>query len=390
MMVSSALLVLIYVSFISLGLPDAVLGSAWPLMSGDLSAPVWGAGLIQMTICFCTIISSLNSARLIRRFGTGKLTAFSVALTAAALLLFSLAKGYVWLLLMAIPLGLGAGAVDAALNNYVALHCKPWHMSWLHCSWGVGASVGPIILSRQLKAGMTWNRSYVIIGVMQCVLSAVLFATLSKWKKSEAEEEKPTKALTTREVLALPGAKQGMLTFLLYCTVEQMTGLWAVTYMVLARGVNEIQAASWGALYCMGLTAGRALSGFMTMKFTPRQMIGISKVVMLIGIALLFVPSTQVMVAAMVIFGIGCAPMYPNIIQDTPRNYGKENSQAAIGVQMASAYVGTTFMPTIFGAVAGVVGYGILPAVLLVMTLLMCVMHRMQMRIVDGRKSDED
>lgn len=390
MMVSSALLVLIYVSFISLGLPDAVLGSAWPLMSGDLSAPVWGAGLIQMTICFCTIISSLNSARLIRRFGTGKLTAFSVALTAAALLLFSLAKGYAWLLLMAIPLGLGAGAVDAALNNYVALHCKPWHMSWLHCSWGVGASVGPIILSRQLKAGMTWNRSYVIIGVMQCVLSAVLFATLSKWKKSEAEEEKPTKALTTREVLALPGAKQGMLTFLLYCTVEQMTGLWAVTYMVLARGVNEIQAASWGALYCMGLTAGRALSGFMTMKFTPRQMIGISKVVMLIGIALLFVPSTQVMVAAMVIFGIGCAPMYPNIIQDTPRNYGKENSQAAIGVQMASAYVGTTFMPTIFGAVAGVVGYGILPAVLLVMTLLMCVMHRMQMRIVDGRKSDED
>lgn len=389
-MVSSALLVLIYVSFISLGLPDAVLGSAWPLMSGDLSAPVWGAGLIQMTICFCTIISSLNSARLIRRFGTGKLTAFSVALTAAALLLFSLAKGYVWLLLMAIPLGLGAGAVDAALNNYVALHCKPWHMSWLHCSWGVGASVGPIILSSQLKAGMTWNRSYVIIGVMQCVLSAVLFATLSKWKKSEAEEEKPTKALTTREVLALPGAKQGMLTFLLYCTVEQMTGLWAVTYMVLARGVNEIQAASWGALYCMGLTAGRALSGFMTMKFTPRQMIGISKVVMLIGIALLFVPSTQVMVAALVIFGLGCAPMYPNIIQDTPRNYGKENSQAAIGVQMASAYVGTTFMPTIFGAVAGVVGYGILPAVLLVMTLLMCVMHRMQMQIVDGRKSDED
>lgn len=386
-MVSVTLLIIIYVSFISLGLPDAVLGSAWPLMSADLSAPLWGAGLIQMTVSFGTVISSLNAARLIRRFGTGRLTALSVAMTAVALLGFSIAKNYLWLVLMAVPLGLGAGAVDSALNNYVALHCKPWHMSWLHCFWGVGTITGPIVLSNLLRNGMPWSKGYVTIGLMQAVLCAVLFATLSQWKHGGGqEEEKGAKVLTTAQVFALPGAKPGMLTFLCYCAVEQLVLLWASTYMVEVRGVNPIQAASWGALFCMGITVGRGLSGFMTMKFSPRQMVSISKAVMLVGAALLFVPSTPVMVCALVIFGLGCAPVYPNIIQDTPINYGEENSQAAIGVQMASAYVGTTFVPTVFGAVANALGYGVMPVAVLAITLAMCALHGAQMRIVDARR----
>ena len=386
-MVSATLLVIIYLSFISLGLPDAVLGSACPLMSADLAAPLWGAGLIQMTVSGGTVISSLNAARMIRRFGTGKLTAVSVALTAVALLGFSLAKNYLWLVLMAVPLGLGAGAVDSALNNYVALHCKPWHMSWLHCCWGVGTITGPIVLSNLLKSGMPWSRGYVTIGAMQAVLCAVLFATLSQWKRGAVqEEEESAKVLTAAQVLALPGAKQGMLTFLCYCAVEQLVLLWASTYMVEVRGVSEIQAASWGALYCLGITAGRGLSGFMTMKFTPRQMVNISKAVMLAGAALLFVPSTTVMVGALVIFGLGCAPVYPNIIQDTPVNYGEENSQAAVGVQMASAYVGTTFVPTVFGVMANALGYGVMPVAVLAITLAMCALHGAQMRIVDARR----
>ena len=387
-MVTMTLLAIIYVSFISLGLPDAVLGSAWPLMSVDLAAPLWGAGLIQMTTSCGTVISSLNTARLIRRFGTGKLTAMSVAMTAAALLGFSLAKNYAWLVLMAVPLGLGAGAVDSALNNYVALHCRPWHMSWLHCFWGVGTITGPIVLSNLLRTGMPWSRGYVTLGLAQVVLCAVLFLTLSQWKRGNAqEEEKKAKVLSTAQVLAIPGAKQGMLTFFCYCAVEQLVLLWASTYMVEARSVDPIQAASWGALFCLGITVGRGLSGFMTMKFTPRQMVNISKAVMLLGAALLFVPSTLVMVCALVIFGLGCAPVYPNIIQDTPINYGEENSQAAIGVQMASAYVGTTFVPTLFGAVANVLGYGVMPVAVLVLTLAMCALHGAQMRIVDARKN---
>lgn len=382
-MISMTLLALIYIAFISLGLPDAVLGSAWPVMSADVSAPLWGAGLIQMTVSFGTVISSLNCARLLRRFGTGKLTALSVLMTALALLGFSVAGHYAFLVLLAVPLGLGAGAVDAALNNYVALHCKPRHMSWLHCSWGVGTIIGPVILAFFLRRGMSWNGGYVTIGVLQCLLSAVLFKTLPMWKQSGAEEEeKRSRVLSLREVIAIPGAKEAMLTFLLYCGVESIVILWASTFMVEARGVDAIQAASWGALYCIGITVGRGLSGFMTYRFSPKQMVYISAAVMVAGAVLLFVPAVPVMVAGLVVFGLGCAPVYPNMIQDTPLNFGAENSQAVIGAQMASAYVGTTCMPTIFGALADTLGYGILPVFALVFSgMMMLTFVRLKKRV---------
>ena len=384
-MVSTALLMMIYLSFISLGLPDSMLGSAWPAMNVSLNAPLWGAGLVQMLISFCTIISSLNSAKLIRRFGTGKLTAISVATTALALLGFSLAKNYAFLLLMAVPLGLGAGAVDAGLNNYVALHCEAKHMSWLHCFWGVGTIIGPMILSAVLRIGGSWATGYRAVGLIQCAVSALLFATLGMWKHGNIQqEEHGAKALSVWEVLSLPGAKAGMVTFLCYCAVESTLGLWGATYISQVRGVDEATAASFGAMFYIGITVGRAISGFMAMKLLPKQMVRVGQALLALGCIFMMIPAGSTLSGiGLVVCGLGCAPIYPNIIQDTPVNYGTENSQAAIGVQMAFAYVGSTFLPSIFGALAGVGGYGLLPYFAISICVLMTVLFGIQKKIVE-------
>ena len=386
-MVSTALLMMIYLSFISLGLPDSMLGSAWPAMNVSLNAPLWGAGLVQMLISFCTIISSLNSAKLIRRFGTGKLTAISVATTALALLGFSLAKNYAFLLLMAVPLGLGAGAVDAGLNNYVALHCEAKHMSWLHCFWGVGTIIGPMILSAVLRVGGSWATGYRAVGLIQCAVSALLFATLGMWKHGNIQqEEHGAKALSVWEVLSLPGAKAGMVTFLCYCAVESTLGLWGATYISQVRGVDEATAASFGAMFYIGITVGRAISGFMAMKLLPKQMVRVGQALLALGCIFMMIPAGSTLSGiGLVVCGLGCAPIYPNIIQDTPVNYGTENSQAAIGVQMAFAYVGSTFLPSIFGALAGVGGYGLLPYFAIGICVLMTVLFGIQKKIVETK-----
>lgn len=378
---------MIYLSFISLGLPDSMLGSAWPAMNVSLNAPLWGAGLVQMLISFCTIISSLNSAKLIRRFGTGKLTAISVATTALALLGFSLAKNYAFLLLMAVPLGLGAGAVDAGLNNYVALHCEAKHMSWLHCFWGVGTIIGPMILSAVLRVGGSWATGYRAVGLIQCAVSALLFATLGMWKRGNIQQEEyGAKALSVWEVLSLPGAKAGMVTFLCYCAVESTLGLWGATYISQVRGVDEATAASFGAMFYIGITVGRAISGFMAMKLLPKQMVRVGQALLALGCIFMMIPAGSTLSGiGLVVCGLGCAPIYPNIIQDTPVNYGTENSQAAIGVQMAFAYVGSTFLPSIFGALAGVGGYGLLPYFAISICVLMAVLFGMQKKIVETK-----
>ena len=386
-MVSTALLMMIYLSFISLGLPDSMLGSAWPAMNVSLNAPLWGAGLVQMLISFCTIISSLNSAKLIRRFGTGKLTAISVATTALALLGFSLAKNYAFLLLMAVPLGLGAGAVDAGLNNYVALHCEAKHMSWLHCFWGIGTIIGPMILSAVLRVGGSWATGYRAVGLIQCAVSALLFATLGMWKHGNIQqEEHGAKALSVWEVLSLPGAKAGMVTFLCYCAVESTLGLWGATYISQVRGVDEATAASFGAMFYIGITVGRAISGFMAMKLLPKQMVRVGQALLALGCIFMMIPAGSALSGiGLVVCGLGCAPIYPNIIQDTPVNYGTENSQAAVGVQMAFAYVGSTFLPSIFGALAGVGGYGLLPYFAISICVLMTVLFGIQKKIVETK-----
>ncbi|MBQ2990103.1 MAG: MFS transporter [Clostridia bacterium] len=388
-MVSTALLIIIYLSFISLGLPDSLLGSAWPTMVSELNAPLWGAGPVSMTVSLCTIISSVNCARLICRFGTGGLTALSGLLTAAALMGMSFSGNYAFLLLLAVPLGLGAGAVDAAINNYVALHCEARHMNWLHCFWGVGTVISPFVMSAALSAGMRWTAGYRCVSAMQFALGIVLLMTLRLWGGEKTkEEERNAKVLSVRQVLALPGARQGLFSFTCYCGVESTFMLWSATYLVMTRGMDAAAAASMGGLYFIGMTVGRGVSGFIAMKLTPRQMVRLGQAMMALGGMLLFIPGQGIGVFGLLFMGLGCAPVYPNIVQDTPRNYGAENSQAVIGVQMAFAYVGSLCMPTVFGWIADVLGYGVMPVFSLALTAAMIALYSAQQSIVNARNAE--
>ncbi len=271
------LLAVIYASFISLGLPDSLLGSAWPAMYPQLGVPVSYSGIVFMIISVGTIISSLQSDRLTRHLGTGKVTAFSVAMTAAALLGFSVSHEFWQLCLWAVPYGLGAGSVDASLNNYVALHYESRHMSWLHCMWGVGAAAGPYIMGRVITGGGTWNGGYRCIALIQVALTAVLLLSLPLWKgRPQAENAAgaaDAKSLSVREAVKISGVKNVLICFFCYCALEQTTGLWASSYLTLYKGVPAETAASYASMFFIGITAGRALNGFAAMKLNDVQMV---------------------------------------------------------------------------------------------------------------------
>ena len=380
----SLLLPIIYVAFISLGLPDSLLGSAWPSMYPQLGVPVSYAGIISMIISLGTIISSLNSDRLTRALGTGKVTAISVGMTAAALFGFSMSGQFWMLCLWAIPYGLGAGSVDAALNNYVALHYESRHMSWLHCMWGIGTMISPMVMGAALAGGMPWTSGYRYIALFQILLTAVLFVSLPLWQKrtvgTSGEEAAPT-ALTFGQVQHLPGAKEVMLCFFCYCALETTAGLWASSYLTLSRGVPAGTAASFASLFYIGITAGRAACGFLTLKFNDVQMIRMGQGILAVGVLALLVPGPQVLaLAGLVLVGLGCAPIYPSIIHSTPDHFGAERSQAVIGIQMASAYVGNLAMPPLFGLLANNITPALFPFYLLVLLLLMVFMHEQLVR----------
>lgn len=368
------LLVIIYLSFISLGLPDALLGAAWPIMSQEFTVPVSYAGGISLIIAMGTVVSSLQSDRLTKWLGAGKVTAFSVAMTAVAIFGFSISREYWQLCLWAIPYGLGAGSVDASLNNYVALHYASRHMSWLHCMWGLGASIGPYIMGLALTNGMGWNRGYGIIAVIQILLSAALFLSLPLWKKPTAEtgETETAKPVTLKQIFRIPGAKEVMLAFFCYCALEQTCILWGSSYFVLHVGLDEETAASLAALFMLGLTFGRFLNGFLTYRINDTNLIRLGECLIGLGVVVLLLPFGQLSaMIGLTVMGLGCAPIYPCIIHSTPEHFGEENSQALIGVQMASAYVGICCMPPLFGLLANHIGVFLLPwytgAILLVM-----------------------
>lgn len=375
------LLAVIYISFISLGLPDALLGSAWPTMYGEFGVPVSYAGIISMIIALGTIISSLMSDRMTFKLGTGKVTALSVAMTAIALLGFSTSNSFWMLCLWAIPYGLGAGSVDASLNNYVALHYASRHMSWLHCMWGVGASVGPYIMGYVLSGGQHWTLGYRCIGILQVVLTAVLFFSLSLWKeRHQAANTDNTgngdKPLSLSQIVKIPGAKEVMITFFCYCALEQTTGLWASSYLVLHKGVAGETAASFASMFFIGITVGRALNGFLTMKLNDTRLIRLGQGIVALGIITMLLPMGEsISLIGLILIGLGCAPIYPCIIHSTPAHFGAEKSQALIGVQMASAYVGTCLMPPLFGLLANHIDVALLPIYLLMILVLMAVMH---------------
>ena len=376
---TNLLLAVIYLSFISLGLPDALLGSAWPSIYPQFGVPVSYAGLLSMIISLGTIVSSLQSDRLTRRLGTGKVTAISVAITAAALFGFSVSRSFWILCLWAIPYGLGAGSVDASLNNYVALHYKSRHMSWLHCMWGVGASAGPYIMGFVLERGMEWNNGYRIISVVQAVLTAVLLFSLPLWKKGGemgGDRQPAGRALSLGEIFRIPGALQIIACFFCYCALEQTTGLWASSYMTLYRGISAETAASFTGMFYIGITAGRALSGFIAMRFSDTQMIRMGQAVIGAGVLTMLLPfGKSPLLIGLVLIGLGCAPIYPCIIHSTPSLFGADRSQAIIGVQMASAYVGSCLMPPLFGLLARAVSVSLFPWYLLAVLAVMAVMH---------------
>ena len=363
------LLGVIYLAFISLGLPDSLLGSAWPSMYGQLGVPLSYAGVLSMIISAGTIVSSLNSDRLTSRFGPGRVTACSVALTALALLGFSVSGQFWMLCLWAVPYGLGAGSVDAALNNYVALHYASRHMSWLHCMWGVGTLVGPNLISYALSGGQGWEMGYRTISLLQLALTAVLVFSLPLWKRAAAagdgEEQAAHQALTLRQAARLPGAKTAVLGFFCYCALEQTAGLWAASYLVLHGGFTAEKAAAMAALFYIGITAGRAACGFITGALGDVRMIRLGQGVILAGVAAMALPFAFAMQAGFVLVGLGCAPIYPSIIHATPARFGAARSQALIGLQMAGAYVGTLLMPPLFGLIAGRVSASWLPVYLL-------------------------
>ena len=371
----SLLLPVIYLAFISLGLPDSVLGAAWPSMYGELGAALSWAGVVSMIVSLGTIVSALCSERLTLRLGPGGVTAVSVLLTAVALLGFSLSGQFWQLCLWAVPYGLGAGSVDAALNNYVALHYESRHMSWLHCMWGLGASAGPVIMGRAL-AGGSWQGGYRTIALLQFALTAVLLLSLPLWKRPQANVEGAEfKPHSIPELLRRPGVPQVLVCFFCYCALESTAGMWAASYCTLVRGIDAGTAARWASLFYVGITVGRGVSGFLTMKVNDQNMIRLGQALIAAGTVLILLPTGQgTLFAGLITVGLGCAPIYPSIIHETPLNFGREVSMSMTGLQMATAYVGTCLVPPLFGLLAQYVTPALYPWALAVILVLMFVM----------------
>lgn len=374
------LLVIIYLAFISLGLPDSLLGAAWPVMQLDYGARLETAGFLFMTIAGGTIISSLVSGRVIKRFGTGKVTFVSVLMTACALLGFHFSPSIVWLVICAIPLGLGAGAVDAGLNNYVATNYKAHHMSWLHCFWGVGASLGPIIMASFISGGNTWRNGYLVISCIQFALVIILLFTLPLWGRvknksnlSLSEGVTDSERITTNEdiedikPIKIKGVKLALIAFLFYCGVEATMGLWGSSFLVNVKGLSAATAAGWVSFYYLGITVGRLITGFITFKTTNRTLIRAGQIIALFGAVILFLPLPSTFsLAGFIIIGLGLAPIFPCMLHETPARFGKNHSQTIMGYQMAIAYTGTTFMPPLLGFMASYLTLGFFPVCIVV------------------------
>ncbi len=377
-------LIIIYLSFISLGLPDSLLGSAWPVMRQDLGSSLGAAGILSMIAAGGTILSSLASGKVVGKLGTGKVTLISCIMTAGALLGYAMSPSFIWLAVMAVPLGLGAGSVDAALNNFVAQNYKAHHMNWLHCFWGVGATLGPILMSAFISKNNSWRGGYLAVSMIQFTLVVILFVTLPLWNKvAKAHEAQNTQADSqelanpeaTEEkssVFRIKGVKATLIAFLLYCASESMVGLWGASYLVGSRDVLAETAAGWVSLYYGGITMGRLITGFITLKVGNRTLIRWGQLIAISGGIFILLPLPAVFsLIGFILIGLGLAPIYPGLIHETPVRFGSNHSAALIGYQMAVAYTGSTFLPPIFGAIAGKTSIGIFPFVVLAFLLLM-------------------
>lgn len=369
---TTLLLIIIYLAFISLGLPDSMLGAAWPLMRIELGLPLSGAGLISMIVTMGTIVSSLLTGWLIRKLGTGVLTTLSVLTTALALLGFSFTTNYLWLCLMAVPMGLGAGAVDASLNDFVARKYSSRHMSWLHAFWGVGATSGPLLMAWMISLTSRWQNGYRLVSIVQFVLVGLLILSLPLWKNHQKDEQSQAQAeWSNGSLLKLPGLIPALVGFFAYCALELTAGLWFASYLVQMRSVRPETATAWAAAYYFGIMAGRLINGFLTLRFSSKTLIRAGQISILLGILLLFLPGNLFSLIGLLLVGLGCAPIYPSMLHETPQRFGEENSSRLMGIQMASAYVGLTVMPPLVGLLANRWSLVIFPFSLLVLLILM-------------------
>lgn len=367
---ATLLLVLIYIAFISLGLPDALLGAGWPVMQPEFGVPYGFAGLLSMTVAGGTILASVFATRVLKTFGTGPVTAFSVALTAIALFGFALTPSFWWLFLAAIPFGLGAGAVDSGLNAFVAEHYESRHMSWLHSFWGVGALSGPLVLGALLAQGTTWRNAYLAIAVFQVVLVIVLIVAVPLWGKVKAHaqgdepiEDQPHQPLFFP--LKITGVKWALAALFTYCAIESTMGLWGGSFLFKTKGLDAASAATWVSLFYASITLGRFLTGFVTMKVSNNDLIRWGGVIILVGVGLMLAPlPLPFTLAGFLLVGLGCAPIFPCMLHETPVRFGKANAQAVMGFQMAVAYIGATLMPPLFGFVATATTLALMPVFL--------------------------
>jgi fucose permease len=400
-MVSLILLVIIYAAYVTLGLPDSLLGAVWPSMCQAIGAEPHLASYVSMIIAAGTVISSICSHYIISKFGTGLVAAISILLTAVSMLAVSILSSYVWLCILALPLGMGAGAVDAALNNYLALNYKAMYMNWAHCMWGVGAFIAPLITAALLEQNMAWNASYMVIGTILAVFSVLMLISLPLWKKVKvskttfsehsstlkehyaAEKMSASTKISLLKVLRKKGVRYVAASLFAYFAIETTAALWCSSFLTFFRGIEPQTAARWIAFFFIGITFGRFVSGFVSIKLNDTQMIALGQVLIACGTLLLLLPIREVLMPALFVIGLGCAPIYPSLLHSTPAHFGASSSQAVMAVQMTAAYTANTAMPLLFGALAAMLGFWILPLFLLLAVLILKIMlQKMQKSIL--------
>ena len=383
---STFIYVIVYLCFIALGLPDSVFGAAWPSMYPQFGVPVSWAGAVSMTIAAGTVVSSLMSDRLLKKFGIGTIAYFSVGLTCLAVFGFSFVKSYPLLFLFAIPYGLGAGSIDAAVNNFAALYFPSKHMSWLNCMWGIGTIFGPYMIGFGLNRGLGWQFGYRAVGSILLVFTVCLIFASGRWTRADVKKnlgaDQKKKKSPLKSTLKIKGAIEILIAFFCYSAVEQTTMLWASSYMKIHNSMSEAMAASFASMFFIGITAGRAVNGFLAIKFSDTFLIRLGEGIIASGIIIMMLPfeNNYLTLIGLIIIGLGCAPVYPCIIHSTPEHFGEENVGALVGVQMAFAYTGTTTMPPLFGLISNRTSVSSLPYFLLFFLVLLTVMHEIVVR----------
>ncbi|VEU82257.1 MFS transporter [Acholeplasma hippikon] len=369
---ASILLVIIYIAFISLGLPDSLLGSAWPVIYKDLNIPISSMGMLTMLISFGTITSSLFASKLNHKFGSGLVTSISVFLTAIAMFGFSISNSLLMLSLFAFPYGFGAGAIDSTLNNYVSLHYKKKHMNFLHAFWGIGTLVGPFAMSYAISNKLGWQKGYEVVAMIQLVISLIVFGSLFMWKKQREEQQNEQEHLNIFQVLKIKHIKYLMFAFLLYTGFEATMFNWVSTYLVKDKGISEDLGALLASIFFIGMTVGRIISGILSNKVKSKHIIRIGFLLIITGMIVILFSFIyyQVAVLGIIIAGLGAAPIFPSIIHRTPSLFDRKKSQAIISIEMFFAYSGVVLMPAIFGLIANYVTIQSLPLYILIIIII--------------------